>query len=295
MDTTDIENQRYDILSKRMNKDSNFREFVINKTNFLESNASNLCRLWHIKNKTYNIPVCLCCGLPTTFSKIVGASKGYNKFCSKSCSMVYINTNRSVQEATARKIKIEQTCLNKYGTKHYFSSEEVKQRKKDTYIARYGVDNPSKLNWVKEKKKNTNLNNLGVENPSQSHTVQSKKSYHSKNKQFVSACGRVFNLEGYEVLGIQDLLKHYPVSDILHHAEIENQIGKIQYTFQNKTSIYHPDFFLKSQNKIIEIKSWYWYNRDIDRNLIKKEACILAGYDFEFWVYNSKSLIKTIL
>jgi len=58
--------------------------------------------------------------------------------------------------------------------------------------------------------------------------------------------------------------------------------------------VYHPDFFIKSKNKIIEVKSDYWYNYSEDRNLKKKEFCEKLGYTFEFWVYDSHNKQKII-
>ena len=89
------------------------------------------------------------------------------------------------------------------------------------------------------------------------------------------------------------LITHKP-KDILHHTEIENEIGRIYYNYGGKTSVYHPDFFIKNENKIIEVKSLYWYKQALERNLIKKNTCEGLGYFFEFWVYDSNGLNKVI-
>jgi hypothetical protein len=48
-----------------------------------------------------------------------------------------------------------------------------------------------------------------------------------------------------------------------------------------------------SINKIIEVKSTWTYNKDLEINTLKANACKNKGYKFEFWIYDNK-LIKTI-
>ena len=290
-----IKRERYDVLSRNTNNDIVFREFLISKTQFLPNDASNVCRIWHIKNDVYEIPKCTHCGSQTTFSIMAGSRKGYKRFCNRSCQMTFLNLNRGEEDTKLRNEKIEKTCLERYGVQHFQSSNHIKDKKKKTYQNRYGEDNPSKLDWVKEKKKQTTIINYGVENPSQSHIIHVKKSLHAKNKQIISQCGKEFNLEGYEPIALEELLVQYTANDVLHHIEIEKALGKIHYTYNNKNSIYHPDFFVISENKLVEVKSSYWYNRDLARNLEKKKACLDAGYQFEFWIYDSKGSNKIIL
>jgi hypothetical protein len=290
-----IKKERYDVLSRKTNNDNTFRDFLISKTQFLPNDASNVCRIWHIKNGVDGIPKCTHCGSQTTFSIMAGSRKGYKTFCNHSCQMTFLNLNRGEEDTKLRNEKIEKTCLERYGVRHFQSSNHIKDKKKKTYQNRYGEDNPSKLDWVKEKKKQTTIINYGVENPSQSHIIHAKKSLHAKNKQIISQCGKEFNLEGYEPIALKELLIQHTANDILHREEIIESIGLLRYRFDNKTSLYHPDFYIKSQNKIIEVKSEYWFNRDFEKNLAKKVACLDYGFVFEFWIYESKKLTKLIL
>lgn len=290
-----IKNGRYDVISHKMNRDDSFREYIIDKTEFLEPNTVNMCRIWHIKNDIYEKPKCPQCGEPTNFSKKMGKEKGYNKFCSRSCKMTFINLNRSEEDTIKRKEKIKQTCLERYGVEHYFSSDMVKVKKLETYRQNYGVDNPSKLESVKQKKIHTYRQNYGVDNPSQSVVVQSKKTLTTRSKRIITECGKIYDLDGYEPLAVKELLDNHKPDDILHHTEIVKEIGKIYYNYGDKKSVYHPDIYLKSENKIIEVKSLYWYNYSLGRNLTKKRKCEQLGYNFEFWVYDPKNnLNKTI-
>lgn len=291
----EIKEKRYDILSRKINVDDNFKQFVYSNTSFLDIDATNVCRLWHLKKDIYEIPSCLECGKKTNFTKKMGEDKGYNKYCSAHCRMRYTNLNRSEVEKIVRKTKIKETCIKKYGVNHYFTSEHIKNKKKETYLKKYGVENPSQIEWVKNKKKVTCLTNYGVENPSQSHEIQSKKTNSTRNKKIITECGKEYNIEGYETIALNELLMTYKPKDILHHKEIENEVGRIFYIYKDRKSVYHPDLFIKSENRIIEVKSRYWYEFSLDRNLSKKKFCEELGYIFEFWVYDYNGKNKIII
>ena len=58
--------------------------------------------------------------------------------------------------------------------------------------------------------------------------------------------------------------------------------------------VYYADIYIKSENKIIEVKSDYTMEKDYDKNMTKWESCVEQGYEFEFWIYDNKKN-KTIL
>jgi hypothetical protein len=88
---------------------------------------------------------------------------------------------------------------------------------------------------------------------------------------------------------------NYAEEDIIvSNKDIEIYIGKILYLdSQKKLRKYYPDIYLKSENKIIEVKSEYTYASSYSINIRKKKACLDLGISFEFWIYDSKGL-KTI-
>ena len=263
---------RYDVLSRKMNTDPDFKLEVIQKTSFLDDSSTNVRRLWHILNNIYYIPNCKNCGTIVDFSKRQGVGKGYNSFCSASCKITYLNKNRGEDEQKYRKESIRKTSLEKYGVEHFSKSNQVKQKKIDTYLNRYGVDNPSKLENIKERKKETCVKNYGVDNPSKSIEIHSKKSSFSRNKIVESNSGKIYKVDGYEYLALKELFEMgYSDSDILTRDEIKNLIGVIKYDYENKSKVYHPDIFILSENRIIEVKSEYWFRRDYLLNMKKKQ------------------------
>ena len=59
--------------------------------------------------------------------------------------------------------------------------------------------------------------------------------------------------------------------------------------------VYFPDFYIKSENKIIEVKSEWTlqlYRAHVEE---KAKATIHSGYKFEIWVYDgNKKKLDTI-
>jgi len=52
----------------------------------------------------------------------------------------------------------------------------------------------------------------------------------------------------------------------------------------NRFHRYFPDFYIKSENKIIEVKSAWTYNINFDINQLKMQSCLNKKYNFEFMI-----------
>lgn len=74
--------------------------------------------------------ICKLCGKPTKYNKF---RKKYAIYCSKQCA------NTDPQKISNTKI----TCIKKYGGNNPHSSEEVKNKTKQTFLKKYGVCNYS--------------------------------------------------------------------------------------------------------------------------------------------------------
>lgn len=59
-----------------------------------------------------------------------------------------------------------------------------------------------------------------------------------------------------------------------------NYIGE-----DEKQHRYYPDIYLKSENKVIEVKSEYTYNKELEKNQLKKACVQNLNVKFEFWIF----------
>ena len=211
----------------------------------------------------------------------------------------------------------KKTCLEKYGVDNIFQLPEVKEKIKKTNKKKYGVDNPMKNDIIKEKNKKTCLKKYGYTTASQNEKIKQKMlktnllkwgstcTLHStklkdKIKQiFIQKYGVDNPMKNNEIwiksqkTGLKRKLynntkllyqgsyeKHFldKYSDILH---IKNGIS-FKYLLNDIKHVYHSDFFIPKLNLVIEIKSSYWFEKYKDKNNIKKETCLLEGYNFLF-------------
>ena len=110
---------------------------------------------------------------------------------------------------------------------------------------------------------------------------------HSKScfqyKEFEFPSGRIVKLQGYEPQVLKQLLKTFSEEDIVCEVKnINQEIGIIKYMFENNNHTYYPDFYVKSTNTIIEVKSQWTFDKHKEKNLAKKQACVQQGFNFEF-------------
>lgn len=89
--------------------------------------------------------------------------------------------------------------------------------------------------------------------------------------------GKIIICQGYESFALDILLKKLDKVTVVTKTKY---LPRINYQLDNH--YYFPDIFLPLENKIIEVKSKYTYNIDLDKNLTKRQATLKAGYLFEF-------------
>lgn len=186
------------------------------------------------------------------------------------------------------KTKTENTNLEKYGCKNVFQNKDIINKIKDTNIQKMGVDHNMKLESNKELFKQTCLKKYGVENPSQNAEVSEKINNNlCKTKTYTLPSGKIIKCQGYEPFAFRDLLNlNINENDIINKR---TEVPKIWFIDNNnKKRRYYVDIFIPSQNKCIEVKSWYIYKKNENKNLLKKQAALDLGYNFEFWIYDTK-------
>lgn len=170
-----------------------------------------------------------------------------------------------------KKDKAKDTMIKKYGVDHNMKTKKCLDDRKKTYLKNYGVDNPSKSKIIKEKKEKTCLINFGVKSPLQNSDV------FKRNR--LSA----YRINNYnETITYQGSYEFDFLNTYYDKILIINPNFTINYTIDDISHKYHPDFYCEDYNLIVEIKSDYTYNKEIDKNLAKEKYSLLNGYNFIF-------------
>ncbi len=131
----------------------------------------------------------------------------------------------------------------------------------------------------------------GYINPMHNPKVVNKmKANLDRTKIYETNDGKAHFVQGYEPQYLEILQKTYKPEDI----EIDN-IPSIKYRnpYTKKIARYNPDFYIKSENLIIEVKSPSTLDYHYERNITKIAACLRNGYDVRLAVLNGKELLYT--
>ncbi len=200
-----------------------------------------------------------------------------------------IRNNRTDGEKALERKRCVETNKERYGTEAPLQNSDVYQKMIETILERYGVDNVRKINWVNDKIqesiKEYYQENYGVDNCSQLEEVHYKKlKIGFTSKPYILPSGKEIKIQGYENKFLDEYFKNGGLEeDITTQGK---DLPEIWYcTEDGKKHRYFPDFYIKSENKIIEVKSEYTYESNLEINLLKEKACSDNGYKFEFKIY----------
>lgn len=111
-------------------------------------------------------------------------------------------------------------------------------------------------------------------------------------KDYILPSKKIIRIQGYENIALDELLCTIKEDDIILS---KRHMPKIEYIIKNKKHRYYPDIWIKSVNKIIEVKSHWTYKKELIKNIKKALATRKLGYDFEFWIYDKYEFNKTII
>jgi len=182
--------------------------------------------------------------------------------------------------------KIKKTCMAKFGVDNAGSSPDIIKKIKNTFQEKYG-GHPKQTKDVQDKWIATCQEKYGG-HPNQNKEVQVKSeatSYHYKD--YMMPTGNIVKYQGYENLALDELVQVYEEDDICIGR---SNIPTIDYYIDDKKHVYFPDFYIKSENKIIEVKS-EWTIKLSRANIEEKaQATVQAGYKYEIWIYNDKKV-----
>jgi len=184
-----------------------------------------------------------------------------------------------------------QSCAyKKYGqenfTKNWDGQQMVKTRTK-TWKNKYGYEHNSQVPEIKKlmtkNREETLLKKYGVKYALQ---IPSAWAKYMKSTKIRTYKYKDINYQGtYEL----DFLEKY-------YDKIKIERAKtIRYTFNNEQRVYYPDFYIPSLNLIVEIKSTYFYNAYLDKNLAKQNACKEQGFNFIFIIEKNYSTFEKLL
>lgn len=118
--------------------------------------------------------------------------------------------------------------------------------------------------------------------------ISEKISKHN-TKIYILPSGKETNIQGYENLALDILLKEFTEDEILNSR---TEMPVIRYQHKNVNRRYFPDIYIPKVNKIIEVKSIWTYKRDLVKNIIKAIYTRKLGYDYEVWLFDKKKLIN---
>ena len=198
--------------------------------------------------------------------------------------------------------KIKLVCQERYGADYFVQSDECKKKMMEKYGAEYFVQSDEAKRLMLEKYgaeyfvqseefKKTMIEKYGVEHAMQCPILFRKAAASSfKRKPYIFK-DQTFMLLGYEDRAIDDILKEEDI-DVMYAGECE-QIPVFEYFIDDKKHLYYPDIYIPENNKIVEVKSVYTYNKDVEK-VEYKAISVSEHYIFELRIYDSKNLIFVI-
>jgi len=171
------------------------------------------------------------------------------------------------EERIERRTKsYQKTMFDKYGVDNYRKSEQCKQQLEKTWKKIYGVSNPQQNPEVHER------------------NIKSRFDY----KDYILPSGKLIRVQGFEPQALDILIKNYTEIDII---TIKKNMPEIWYEENNKKRRYFPDIFIEKENKFIEVKSTYTYDRSKDNIILKCNAVLQLGYKIEIWVLDKNGTL----
>ena len=135
---------------------------------------------WMLLNGVNEIPVCPVCGKDVAFEK-------GRTYCSNKCRSSDPNVLQKIEQTNLErygsksaiqsesiKTKIKQSNLEKYGSEWPFSSEVVREKIQTTWQKKYGTDHPMHSEEIRQKRRDSCIKNFGAPSPFHSDEVRGK-------------------------------------------------------------------------------------------------------------------------
>lgn len=187
------------------------------------------------------------------------------------------------------KAKCKQTNFEKYGVEHFTQTDIMKEKTKNTNLEKYGVEYSLQRPEIKEQIKQTCLKKYGVEHGSQCKEIfekMNKNSYYLK--EYALPSGNKIKIQGFEHFALDELFQKENMNenDIITGCK---NVPTIWYNDDSgKKHRHFVDIYIPSQNKCIEIKSTWTFEKQKEVVFLKLNAAKELGYLYEIWVYDGK-------
>lgn len=118
-------------------------DFLQLLTNFLPPNAGSMQRIWHVRNNTRDVPLCITCNTShvkwTTSRTGTTATARYTKHCSNACRA----KDPSVEE------KRRSTCVERYGHDKSLTTSSHVAKTRESCLANHGCEFPLQSEGVR--------------------------------------------------------------------------------------------------------------------------------------------------
>lgn len=109
-----------------------------------------------------------------------------------------------------------------------------------------------------------------------------------KYKDYTLHNGDTVKVQGYEPLTL-NLLQKDPITIECKKASIP----RISYIFEGETHTYYPDCFLPDSNTIVETKSPWTWNSQLEKNQAKVSASVSNGYDTRVLIWGTNKQLQS--
>lgn len=98
--------------------------------------------------------------------------------------------------------------------------------------------------------------------------------------------GRTWVVEGYERFFIGELGRFG-----FRPSDVERPAPEVPYRHRGRSRTYEPDFYVRSLNLMVEVKSQWTMRKAPRKNEAKWLACVAAGYGMLLLVYGGNGKI----
>jgi len=112
-------------------------------------------------------------------------------------------------------------------------------------------------------------------------------------KKYTLPSGKFINIQGYENYALDKMFKDNVKEDDI--CFIKKKVPIIWYEENNKKHRHYVDFFIKSLNKCIEVKSIWTFEKKQNNVLIKQNASKKIGYLYEIWIFEPNGNLNKII